>query len=181
VRPEHIVGLATSPLPTIDDLNDLGHDAFVAALDGVFERSPWVASAAWARRPFADLGALRDALEATFRAAPRERVIELIRAHPELAGREAQAGELSEASGREQASASLERLSPDDARALRELNAAYRDRFGFPFVACVREHTAASLLANGRRRLGHGIEEEIDVAVAEIVKIARLRLAERVR
>jgi xanthine dehydrogenase D subunit len=181
VRVEHLVGLPTAPRPTVDELGALDREAFVAALDGVYEDSPWVASAAWARRPFAGIDGLIEALEAAMRAAPRERVLELIAAHPELAGREARAGELGDASGREQASAGLHRLSAGDARALRELNAAYRERFGFPFVVCVREHTVASLLAAGRDRLAHGTDEEIDVALNEIAKIARLRLAERVR
>jgi xanthine dehydrogenase D subunit len=181
VRAEHLVGLPTAPRLTVEELGGLGHEAFVAALDGVFEGSPWVADAAWTRRPFAGREGLEEALEAAMRAGPRERVLELIRAHPELAGRQAQAGGLSDASGREQASAGLHRLSAADALALRELNADYRERFGFPFVVCVREHTVASLLAAGRERLAHGTDEEVEAALGEISKIARLRLAERVR
>jgi xanthine dehydrogenase D subunit len=181
VRAEHLVGVPAAPRLTVDELGALGQEGFVSALDGVFERAPWVASAAWARRPFADREELEAALEATLRAAPRARAVELIRAHPELAGREAAAAELTEDSGREQAAAGLDRLDADDERALRELNAAYRERFGFPFVVCVAEHTVASLLARGRERLGHGSEEEVGVALGEIAKIARRRLAARVR
>jgi 2-oxo-4-hydroxy-4-carboxy-5-ureidoimidazoline decarboxylase len=160
----------------LDDLNAMDEDAFVAALGGVFEHSPWVARDASAARPFGSVDELRDALEAAMRAAPRARRLELIRAHPELAGREARAGELTGESAGEQARAGLDRLSASELRALRELNAAYRERFRFPLVVCVREHTKGSILAWGRERLSHDSDEEIAVALGEIAKIARLRL-----
>jgi OHCU decarboxylase len=176
VRPEHLVGLPTAPRPSAAELGALDEEGFAAAVGGVFERSPWLAREAFARRPFSDRDALWAALEEVLRTASRERLVELIRAHPELAGGEA----LSDASGREQASAGLDRLTGDDARALRELNAAYRERFGFPLVVCVREHTPATLLADGRARLGHDPDAEVGVAVGEIARIARLRLDETV-
>jgi OHCU decarboxylase len=160
VRPEHIVGL--------------GEDAFVASLDGVFERSPWVARAAYARGPFADLDDLHAALVAVVHEAPRERRLELIRAHPELAA----PGTLTGASASEQASAGLQSLTEQEAERWRALNAAYRERFRFPLVVCVREHTKESMLAWGEERLRHEPDEEVEVAVAEIAKIARLRLEE---
>jgi OHCU decarboxylase len=180
VRPEHLVGLAAGARPSLGAVNALDEDGFVAALGAAFERSPWVARAAWAARPFADVDALVAALEAAMRAAPPERVLALIRAHPELAGREAAAGELTDASGREQASAGLDRLTAHDARALGELNRAYRSRFGFPLVVCVREHTPASILAWGSERLHHEQEREMEIAVAEIAKIAAGRVRELV-
>jgi OHCU decarboxylase len=158
VRPEQIVGL--------------DEDAFVARYGALFEHSPWVAREAF-RRPEADLAA---AFEAALREAPRERRLAVVRAHPELAGREAQAGELTEASASEQARAALDRLSPDELAAWRALNAAYRERFGFPLVVCVREHTKESILAWGRERLGNEPDSELDIALGEVVKIARLRL-----
>jgi OHCU decarboxylase len=162
VRPEHLVGL------------DEEEEAFVARYGAIFERSPWVARAAWQGRPFADLDTLHDAMVAAVRAAPRDRQLALIRAHPELAGREA----LSGASEREQASAGLDDLTAEEAERWRALNSAYRERFGFPLVVCVREHTKASILAWGEERLGRDAEQEIDTALAEIAKIARLRLEE---
>src|SRR3954449_6173763 len=86
----------------LDDLNAMDEDAFAAALGGVFEHSPWVARDTWARRPFRSVGDLAGALEAAMRAAPRARQLDLIRAHPELAGREARAGELTAESAGEQ-------------------------------------------------------------------------------
>ena len=111
------------------------------------------------------------------REAPRERQLSLIRAHPELAGREAQQGTLTRDSTREQASAGLDRLTAEELEALARLNRSYRERFEFPLIVCVREHTKDSILAWGNERLDHSREQEIEIALGEIVKIARLRLA----
>jgi xanthine dehydrogenase D subunit len=165
VRPEQLVGLDA-------------REAFVARYGAIFEGSPWVARTAFDEGPFAGLDELHAALVAAVREAPRERRLELIRAHPELAGREARAGELTGASADEQASAGLDRLTAEEAERWRALNGAYRERFGFPLVVCVREHTKDSILAWGEERLGHEPDEEVEIALAEIAKIARLRLAE---
>src|SRR6185312_15212227 len=133
----------------LDDLNAMEEDAFADALGGVFEHSPWVARDAHAARPFRTVDDLQAALEAAVGGAERERQVALIREHPELAGREAAAGELTAESAGEQARAGLDRLSAGEVAALRDLNRAYRERFGFPFVVCVREHTKDSILAWG--------------------------------
>jgi OHCU decarboxylase len=164
----------------LDDLNAMDEDAFAAALGGVFERSPWVARAAWPRRPFASIADLAGALAGAMRTAPRARQIDLIRAHPELAGREARAGELTAESAGEQARAGLDRLTAVEVAELQALNASYRERFGFPLVVCVREHTTDSILAWGAERLGHDTDVEVAVALGEIAKIAGLRLADLV-
>ena len=166
----------TTAMLTLDDVAAMDEDAFVAALGGVFEHSPWVAREAYAARPLRSVEELAGALEVAMRAAPRARQLDLIRAHPELAGREARAGDLTAESAGEQARAGLDRLSASELRALRDLNAAYRERFGFPLVVCVREHTKESILAWGRERLEHGPDEEVFLALGEIAKIARLRL-----
>jgi len=171
----------TRPELALADVNALDEDAFVAALGDLFEHSPWVARAAFDRRPFASVADLHGALEAAVRAAPRERQVALIRAHPELAGREARAGELTEASTGEQARAGLDRLTAEELGELAAVNRAYRERFGFPLVVCVREHTKASILAWGRARLGHTADDEVATALGEIAKIAGLRLRDLVR
>jgi OHCU decarboxylase len=168
--------MAAAAMLALDDLNTMEEDAFAAALGGVFEHSPWIARDAWARRPFASVGELAAALEAAMRAAPRSRQLDLIRAHPELAGREARAGELTAESAGEQARAGLDRLSASEVADLEALNAAYRERFGFPLIVCVREHTKDSILAWGRERLSHADDDEVAIALGEIAKIARLRL-----
>jgi xanthine dehydrogenase D subunit len=165
VRPEHIVDLDSAELSL--SLADLG---------GLFEHSPWVAETAWQRRPFTSVAELHSAFEAAMREAPRERQLALIRAHPELAGREAQERTLTRESSHEQSSAGLDRLTADELEALQRLNRAYRERFEFPLIVCVREHTKDSIIAWGNERLEHSQEQEIDIALGEITKIARLRL-----
>jgi OHCU decarboxylase len=160
----------------MDAVNGLGRDAFVERFGPLFEHSPWVAEAAWHDRPFADRDELYDALVSAMYAAPRERRIALIRAHPDLAGRAAIEGSLTASSTREQASAGLDRLTPDEYASFTATNTAYRERFGFPFVVCAREHTKESILRVAAERLGNSEEEEIGVALEEIAKIARLRL-----
>jgi OHCU decarboxylase len=160
------------------DVNRLDEDEFVHALGSLFEHSSWVAGAAWRRRPFESLRHLHVALVASMREAPRERQLALIRSHPELGGREAQNGELTVESSREQASAGLHRLPAAEVEALRRLNRSYRERFGFPLIVCAREHTPASILASSSARLAHSQGQEIEVALEEIAKIAGLRLRE---
>jgi len=169
-----------APSLSLAELGGLDERRFVDALGSLFEHSPWVAEAAWRRRPFGSVAELHAALELAMREAPRERQLELIRAHPELAGREAQQRTLTRESSKEQASVGLDRLTADELETLGRLNAAYRDRFGFPLIVCAREHTKDSIIAWGVARLAHSREQEIDIALGEIAKIARLRLADLV-
>jgi OHCU decarboxylase len=161
---------------TIAQVNALDRADFVARLGFLFEGSPWVAEAAWPARPFGDREELHAALCAAMYVASRERHLALIRAHPDLAGKAAIAGELTPESTREQSSAGLDRLTREEFARFTELNAAYRERFAFPFIICVREHTKASILGQFAERLGHSHEQEIATALGEIAKIARLRL-----
>jgi 2-oxo-4-hydroxy-4-carboxy-5-ureidoimidazoline decarboxylase len=165
-------------LLTIDQVNELDHPQFVDTFGFVFEGSPWVASSTWYARPFASAGHLHVSLCRSMRNATREQQIELIRSHPDLAGRAAIAGELTPESTREQASARLDQLTPDEFATFTRLNQTYREQFEFPFVICVREHTKESILANFIERLEHDRETEIETALEEICKIARLRLAD---
>ena len=157
-------------------INELDQAAFVERFGSLFEHSPWVAEAAFRDRPFADREELYEALVAAMYAAPMERKLALIRAHPDLAGKAAIEGTLTDSSTREQASAGLDRLTPDEYEAFTSTNTAYRERFGFPFVVCAREHTKESILRVASERLANTEDEEIRVALEEIAKIARLRL-----
>jgi OHCU decarboxylase len=165
---------------TLDALNDADERTFVDALGFIFEQSPWVAAAAWTRRPFSGIDALHAAMCDAVARAPLATKVALIAAHPDLVGRAARAGALSAASSREQAGAGLTELEPDDIALFTELNAAYRERFGFPFVICVRENTKAAIVAGLRRRAQNDRANEIATALDEIAKIARLRLADAV-
>jgi 2-oxo-4-hydroxy-4-carboxy-5-ureidoimidazoline decarboxylase len=162
----------------MDGVNELTREAFVARFGPLFEHSPWVAEDAYRDRPFADEDELFAALRAAMYAAPRERQLALIRAHPDLAGKAAIEGTLTESSTREQASAGLDRLTPDEYAAFTRMNAEYRERFGLPFVVCAREHTKESILRVAAERLERTRDEEVRVALEEIAKIARLRLTE---
>ena len=154
-------------------------DTFLATYGPLFEHSPWVAEAAYEHGPFDDEEQALTALTTAMYEAPEERQLALIRAHPDLAGRAAIAGELTPDSTREQAAAGLDRLTPDEYEAFTRANAAYRERFGFPFVICAREHDKASILAAAEVRLRRGPDEERAAALDEIAKIARLRLEDR--
>jgi OHCU decarboxylase len=160
----------------MDGVNELDRAAFVERFGPLFEHSPWIAEAAWRDRPFSDREALYEALVTAMYAAPRERQLALIGAHPDLAGKAAIEGTLTNSSKREQASAGLDRLTPDEYEAFTRTNNAYRERFGFPFVVCAREHTKESILRVASERLNNTEDEEIRVALEEIAKIARLRL-----
>jgi OHCU decarboxylase len=150
----------------------MDRNAFVARYGPLFEHSPWVAEAAWEHGPFAGREELYEALRAALFAAPRERQLALIRAHPDLGEKAAMTGE----SRREQASAGLDRLSPDEYETFMRANAAYRERFGFPLVVCVRDHDKGSILRAAGERLAHDREREVGVALEEIARIARHRL-----
>lgn len=168
-------------MTALADVDQMSQEEFVAMFGSLFEHSPWVARQAWRRRPFGSRGALHAAFEDAMGSAPRERQLALIRAHPELAGREAEEGELTDDSSREQASAGLDRLSPAEHARLTELNRRYGERFGFPMIVCVREHTVDSILAWGTARLERSADEEVAIALGEIAKIADLRLEDLLR
>jgi 2-oxo-4-hydroxy-4-carboxy-5-ureidoimidazoline decarboxylase len=152
---------------------------FVAALGEVYEHAPWVAQAVWHRRPFATLAALHEAMMAAVRAAPAEQRLTLIRGHPDLAGKAARAGAMTADSQAEQASAGLERLSEAEFAQFHRLNGAYREKFGIPFIICARRHGKDSILQQFERRLQNGTAEEAETALAEIFRIAALRLDQR--
>lgn len=164
----------------IDDAAMLDRDAFVARFGGVFEASPWIAERAYDTRPWADVAELHAAMVAVVDAAGHPAQLALIRAHPDLAGKAAIAGDLTPESTREQAAAGLDRLSPQQHADVLALTAAYRERFGFPFIVCAREHTADSIIGAARERLNHDPEDEERTALAEIAKIAALRLSDLV-
>lgn len=166
---------------TLAELNALDEEAFTHVVGPVFEHSPWIARGAARYRPFASLAALEQALAGVLDAADPSAKTALIAAHPDLAGRVAREGRLTPASGAEQASAGLDRLTGEERARFDELNAAYRERFGFPFVICVREQTKASILAAMERRMRNARDDEIATALREIIAIARLRLHDVVR
>src|SRR5436309_14925959 len=165
---------------TLAKLNAMDLDEFTRVVGPVFEGSPWIAAEAWSYRPFEDFDRLHRVLCDVVWLAPEARQVELIRAHPDLAGEAALAGALTSASAEEQASAGLGRLGREEAALLQELNRKYRQRFGFPFVICARLNKKEAILAACAARLKNSPHEELRTALEEIAKIARLRLEDLV-
>ncbi|MFD2264534.1 2-oxo-4-hydroxy-4-carboxy-5-ureidoimidazoline decarboxylase [Lacibacterium aquatile] len=160
----------------IDQINGLSKDDFVATLGGIFEHSPWVAERAYIALPVPDLAALHRAMAAAMAAASREEQLALLRAHPDLAGKLARAGRLTEASTAEQASAGLDLLTQEEFEAFSRLNTAYTEKFGHPFIIAVRENTKAGILAAFERRLAHSADQEFTTALDQVSRIALHRL-----
>jgi len=158
---------------TLDEVNALDEAAFVARFGALFEHSLWVVESAAMLRPFDDL--LDGLMGAVHRASAGQKLA-LIRAHPELAGKAAIDHSLTEASAAEQASAGLDRLTPAEHARFHALNSAYKERFGFPFIICVRLTDKAGILAAMERRLANDRDTEIATALHEIGEIVRLRL-----
>jgi OHCU decarboxylase len=168
---------------SISDIESLGHDEFVQRLGFLFEGSPWVVAEAWHSRPWGSVQALHVALLDALARASREQQLALIREHPDLVGRAAFAGTLTRASTAEQCAAGLDAgaLTEDEIALFRERNAAYQDRFEFPFVICARENRKESILAGFTTRLDNDPDTEIATALREIGRIAWHRLADAVR
>jgi 2-oxo-4-hydroxy-4-carboxy-5-ureidoimidazoline decarboxylase len=160
---------------TLDALNSMAPEAFVAALGEVFEHAPWVAETAAKGRPFPTVAALHDAMVAAVRSQPVERQLSFIGGHPELGSRVSQA-DLTGASQSEQGSLGLNRLSAEEFKTFSRLNRAYREKFRFPFIICVRRHTRDSILAQFEQRLRNDMAAEQARALTEIGLITRLRL-----
>jgi 2-oxo-4-hydroxy-4-carboxy-5-ureidoimidazoline decarboxylase len=165
---------------TLDQLNRMSAAEFAASLGDTFELAPWVAEAASTRRPFTTVTALHEAMIGALRAASRERQLDFLRGHPDLAGKAARAGALTLDSKSEQASVGLDSLSEDEFARFHRLNDAYKAKFGFPFMICVRRHTRESILAQFERRAGNDVATEFAAALQEVFFITRLRIAGKV-
>ncbi len=165
---------------TVDELNAVSADGFVKAVGFVAEHSPWVALRAAGRRPFSTAEGVAAAFDAIIAGATADERLGLLKAHPDLAGKAAVAADLTAESRQEQASAGLDAMSPAEHERFQALNAAYRERFGFPFVICVREHTRASILDQFDDRLRSTAEAELETGLREVCKIIRLRLVDAV-
>lgn len=161
---------------TLDQLNVMPADAFVTVLAGVFEHSPWVAEIAAQQRPFASIDALHAAMSQAVERAGGEKQLALINAHPELAGKAAVRGELTAESTREQSGAGLDLCTQEEFDKLQSLNAAYREKFGFPFILAVRGYDRHGIIANFEKRVNHDRAEELRTSLDQIYRIARFRL-----
>lgn len=162
----------------VETLNHLAPAQFLEAIGGPLEGETWLAERVLACRPFVNVEALIDRFFEVANAATTDEKIQLIASHPQLGI--AVAENLSEMSIREQAAAGLKQLTPQEYDTFSTLNAAYNERFGFPFVICARENTKVSILSAFEDRLKNAREDEINTGTAEVLKILRLRLLDLV-
>jgi 2-oxo-4-hydroxy-4-carboxy-5-ureidoimidazoline decarboxylase len=158
------------------DLNASSKADFVAALANIFEYSPWIAERAASARPFAGVNQLFGAMKAAVDRAPSELRLALIKAHPDLANKTLRTAGLTAESSAEQNSAGLDRLSDTEYAAFERINNAYRAKFAFPYIVCVRRHTRDSILRDFERRLPNDSETETQTSIEEICRIAALRV-----
>ncbi|GLS42782.1 2-oxo-4-hydroxy-4-carboxy-5-ureidoimidazoline decarboxylase [Methylobacterium brachythecii] len=161
---------------SLSDLNAAPSADFVGTLGAVFEHAPWIAEASAAQRPFATVGALYAAMIDVVERASDAQRLALLTGHPELAGRAARSGEIAPDSIAEQAAAGLDRMSDAEYARFEALNAAYREKFGIPFILCIKRHGRASLLAHFEARLASVPDVERRTAEAEVMRIAAIRL-----
>jgi 2-oxo-4-hydroxy-4-carboxy-5-ureidoimidazoline decarboxylase len=161
---------------TIDELNSFSREQFVAAVGWVFEHSPWVAARAWEKRPFVDLKQLHTAMTGPVERATHEEKLALLRAHPDLGTRV----RMNAASAGEQSGAGLDQLTPEEYQRLHEQNAAYREKFGFPFLYAVKGSNKYDILRALERRLQAAPEEEFREALSQVYRIAWFRLEEAI-
>lgn len=163
---------------TLEQLNHASADAFVAALSGIFEHSPWVAEAAAQQRPFASIDALHHTMSRAVETSGEAKQLALINAHPELAGKAAVRGELTAESTREQSGAGLNLCTQEEFDKLLALNSAYREKFGFPFILAVRGYDRHGIIANFETRVNNSRADEMRASLDQIYRIARFRLDE---
>lgn len=161
---------------SITKLNQMSQDEFVTALGAVFEETPAITHQVWSQRPFTDVIELHQCMIDVVNAMNQEQQLALIRAHPDLGSK----AKMAEASVQEQAGAGLDRLTPSEYERFQAMNRAYKEKFGFPFIVAVKNHTKNSILETFNRRLENTVDAEIAQALTEIIQIAQFRLLDLV-
>ena len=160
----------------IDHINNSDTARFIELLGGIFEHSPWVAERVYSKRPFASAIDLHDKMTSEMRQASTRQRLELLCQHPQLAGKEADAGSLTDSSRREQAGAGLNQCSAGELTRIKHFNQAYLSKFGFPFIIAVTGLDKFQVIAAMQQRLDHSAEIEFAAAITEVEKIAMIRL-----
>jgi 2-oxo-4-hydroxy-4-carboxy-5-ureidoimidazoline decarboxylase len=157
-------------------VNTMSEAAFNAIFGRVFEHSPWIAERSLARRPFASRRAMHQAMCDVVEKASRDEKIALLRAHPELAGKEAQSGSLTPESTNEQLKAGLHALSQDEMARIARLNRFHAEKFGFPFIIAARLNSKERIFAELERRNGLDVESELHACIEQVYLITQLRI-----
>ena len=161
----------------IEDINRSDLARFVELLGTIFEHSPWVAELVYPEKPFSSRSELHQVMADAVRCAPEVQRMTLLCQHPELAGREADAGTLTDDSKREQAGAGLNQCTPDELLTIKSLNQAYLAKFDFPFIVAVAGLDKFQIIAAMEQRLANTTEQEFDTAIGEVEKIAQIRIS----
>ena len=157
---------------SIAQLNQISQTEFVERLGAVFEETPTIADRVWHQRPFADVNDLHQKMTAIVKAMSQTEQLTLIRAHPDLGTK----AKMAEASVQEQSGVGLDRLTAQEYARFQFLNQAYKDKFGFPFIVAVKNHSKSSILEAFEQRLNNSLSVEITQALLEILTIAHFRL-----
>lgn len=165
---------------SIDQVNGMSETEFVKIFGGVAEHSPWVASVASLARPYATRNVMIDAFRDALLQADEGRQLSLIRAHPDLAGKTALAGNLTKQSTSEQAGAGLDSLSAGEFELFSTYNAAYLSKYNFPFILAVKGAGKQVILDSFADRLIQDVETEFQTALQQITKIIRFRLEDNI-
>jgi 2-oxo-4-hydroxy-4-carboxy-5-ureidoimidazoline decarboxylase len=158
---------------TVNELNQMSQEEFVAVLGAVFEDTPAIAETTWSKRPFTDVAQLHQSTIAVVKALNAEEQLTLIKAHPDLGSKT----KMAQASVKEQAGVGLDRLTPDTSDRFLALNQAYKEKFGFPFIIAVKNLTVIDILDAFERRLPNPLLVEQQQALTEIFAIAFIRLS----
>ena len=161
---------------TITELNQMNEEAFVEALGAVFEHTPKIAQQAWTQHPFCDVNILHQKMVEVMQGMSQSEQLALIRVHPDLGSK----AKMAEASVKEQAGIGLNQLTSEEYDRILLLNQAYKDKFGFPFIIAVKNHTKATLIEAFEHRLQNPVDVEMELALTEIAQIAKFRLLELV-
>jgi len=162
---------------TVEAVNALTRDEFIQRFGGVYEHSPWIATSVEPQRPFASRDALEQAMQQVVANAGRQRQVELLKAHPEFAGKAARAGTLTTESTQEQGRLSLNSLRGEQLDRMLRFNAHFMQKFGFPGIVCVRLHTRVEqIFAELDRRSQNTFDDEVQEALQQVFRIVKFRL-----
>jgi 2-oxo-4-hydroxy-4-carboxy-5-ureidoimidazoline decarboxylase len=156
----------------MEEVNQMNKEEFVQKVGWVFEHSPWVAAAAWDNMPFESSENLLQAMISVVQNAEESKQLALIRAHPDLGTRL----QMSEVSQKEQAGAGLDKLSKEEFEEFVSLNQSYVNKFNFPFIMAVKGQSKGTILNAMKQRVHNSYEEEYNIALREVYKIASFRL-----
>lgn len=162
----------------VEEVNALGNEQFVWIFNNIVENYPQAAIAICNQRPFISADHLADAVSNHLHLLPPHGKEEVLRLHPDFAGHLTDKGKLTKDSSSEQQCAGLYNLTPEEKAQMNQLNASYREKFGFPFVICARENKAAAILQGLRTRMHNSYQDELETGINEVKKICRLRVKE---